>query len=257
MQFLNTVTPVWFANAAVKQTTGAAILPWWFWLAAALIIIALILLCIFVKPFAAFALWILKGAWWLVRHLAIALWWIISAPFRLIIWAVKRHKKNKEENGDDPKPRKQDKTGRIYKTTDGYLSGRSDIKKPRNIAAIEQRADDGALAVVKIYSLNGKEKKSKKGKNYIPDLVLSPKEHAALKEDSIVGRQVIVGIKQGNGNPPKSILPRELQATNDKLTKKELKKIQAEVHNDTPEHRETFKEKMKSWRNHFKGKKKK
>ena len=253
MQFLNTVTPVWFANAAVKQTTGAAILPWWFWLAAALVVIALILLCIFVKPFASFVFWLLKGLWWLVKRVAVLIWLMISAPFRLIARAVKRRREEKD-NAPDPKP---DKTGRIYKTTDGYLSGRSDIKKPRNIAAIEQRADDGALAVVKIYSLNGKEKKSKKGKNYIPDLVLSPKEHAALKEDSIVGRQVIVGIKQGNGKPPKSILPRELQATNDKLTKKELKKIQAEVHNDTPEHRETFKEKMKSWRNHFKGKKKK
>ncbi len=252
MQFLNTVTPVWFANAAVKQTTGAAILPWWFWLAAALVIIALILLCIFVKPFAAFALWILKGAWWLVKRLAVLIWRIITAPFRLIVWAVKRHRKKKDAA---PEP-KADKTGRIYKTTDGYLSGRSDIKKPRNIAAIEQRADDGALAVVKIYSLNGKEKKSKKGKNYIPDLVLSPKEHAALKEDSIVGRQVIVGVKQGNGKPPKSILPRELQATNDKLTKKELKKVKAEVQNDNPKNRAHHKKKMKSWRHHFKDGKK-
>ena len=41
---------------------------------------------------------------------------------------------------------------KIYKTTDGYLSGRADIKKPRRVAVIHQRKDDGALAVVKIFS---------------------------------------------------------------------------------------------------------
>ena len=196
-------------------------------------------------------LWLLKGVWWLMQRFAVLIWLMISAPFRMIARAVKRRREEKY-NAPDPKP---DKTGRIYKTTDGYLSGRSDIKKPRNIAAIEQRKDDGALAVVKVYSRKGKEQKLKEGKNYIPKLVLKPKKHATLKKDSIVGRQVIVGVKQGNGKPPKSIFPGDLEKTQDKLTKKELKKIQAEVHNDTRKHRKTYKKKMKAWNKHFKNKK--
>lgn len=50
----------------------------------------------------------------------------------------------------------------IYKTTDGYLSNKPAIKKPRNVAAIEQRKKDGAVAVVKISSKEGKEKRSVK-----------------------------------------------------------------------------------------------
>lgn len=185
-----------------------------------------------------------------MQRFAVLIWLMISAPFRMIARAVKRRREEKD-NAPDPKP---DKTGRIYKTTDGYLSGRSDIKKPRNIAAIEQRKDDGALAVVKVYSRKGKEQKLKEGKNYIPKLVLKPKKHAALKKDSIVGRQVIVGVKQGNGKPPKSIFPGDLEKTQDKLTKKELKKIQAEVQNDNPKNRAHHEAKMKKWRKHFQDK---
>ena len=68
--------------------------------------------------------------------------------------------------------RKKKKTDvkKIYKTTDGIFTGRADIDKPRRVAAIEQRKDDGALAVVKIRS-----RKGKGGKSYITGLVLKPK----------------------------------------------------------------------------------
>ena len=108
--------------------------------------------------------------------------------------------------------------------------------------------------MVKVYSRKGKEQKLKEGKNYIPDLVLKPKKHSALKKDSIVGRQVIVGVKQGNGKPPKSIYPGDLEKTQDKLTDKELKKIQAEVQNDNPKNRAHPEDKMKTWRKHFQDK---
>ena len=235
---------------------------WWVYLIVALVVLILLPTILgffipavgkFLKSIGKALLWLVKGVWWLMRRVAVLIWRIMSAPFRLIVRAVKRRREEKD-NAPDPTQGKRDKTGRIYKTTDGYLSGRSDIKKPRNIAAIEQRKDDGALAVVKVYSRKGKEQKLKEGKNYIPKLVLKPKKHAALKKDSIVGRQVIVGVKQGNGKPPKSIFPGDLEKTQDKLTKKELKKIQAEVQNDNPKNRAHHEAKMKKWRKHFQDK---
>ena len=84
---------------------------------------------------------------------------------------------------------------KIYKTTDGYLSGRADIKKPRRVAVIDQRKDDGALAVVKIYS-----QKDKQGKAFLKRPVLKPKKHPSLSEPSIVGKKVIVQRFSVSGN---------------------------------------------------------
>lgn len=136
----------------------------------------------------------------------------------------------------------------IYKTTDGYLSNKPAIKKPRNVAAIEQRKKDGAVAVVKISSKEGKEKKV--GKTFIPKVELTPDKHPALTETSIVSRQVIVGIKDGETYKP--IYTAELSETGDKLTRKELRRIRKEVSNYLPEHRKTHKRKMKRWRKGFK-----
>lgn len=254
-RLFNTFEKIW--NALKCFFTGKS--TWWVYLIVVIAVLILLPTILgffipavgkFLKSIGKALLWLVKGVWWLMRRVAVLIWLMISAPFRMIARAVKRRREEKY-NAPDPKP---DKTGRIYKTTDGYLSGRSDIKKPRNIAAIEQRKDDGALAVVKVYSRKGKEQKLKEGKNYIPKLVLKPKKHAALKKDSIVGRQVIVGVKQGNGKPPKSIFPGDLEKTQDKLTKKELKKIQAEVQNDNPKNRAHHEAKMKKWRKHFQDK---
>lgn len=136
----------------------------------------------------------------------------------------------------------------IYKTTDGYLSNKPAIKKPRNVAAIEQRKTDGAVAVVKISSKEGKEQKV--GKTFIPKVELTPDKHPALNKTSIVSRQVIVGVKDGDTFKP--ILTRDLKSTGDKLTRKELKAIRKAVNNDTKQHRKTYKKKLKKWRNGFK-----
>lgn len=136
----------------------------------------------------------------------------------------------------------------IYKTTDGYLSNKPAIKKPRNVAAIEQRKKDGAVAVVKISSKEGKEKKV--GKTFIPKVELTPDKHPALTKTSIVSRQVIVGVKDGDTFKP--ILTRDLKNTGDKLTRKELKAIRKAVQNDTKQHRRTYKKKIKKWRKGFK-----
>lgn len=143
--------------------------------------------------------------------------------------------------------------GKIYKTTDGFIGGKPQIKKPRNVAVISQRKDDNAVAVVKIYSKKGKEEKQKEGKTYIPDLILSPKKHKSLTEDSIVGREVFFGAK----NQDKQYYyfrENDFEATNDKLTKSELNSIKKGVHNDSSQHRKTYERKLNNWQEHFKNK---
>lgn len=144
--------------------------------------------------------------------------------------------------------KKESTVRKIFKTTDGNLGGKPKIKKPRNVAAVDQRKIDGAVAVVKISSKSGKEEKI--GKTFIPNLDLSPNEHPALTEPSIVGRQVIIGIKDGESFKP--IYTSDLTKTGDKLSRRELRAIRKAVHNDTKQHRKTYKKKMKKWRKGFK-----
>ena len=131
---------------------------------------------------------------------------------------------------------------KIYKTTDGLFNSRPEIKKPRRVAAIDQRRDDGALAVVKIFS-----KKDKSGKYIIDKLVLTPNKHSSLTEDSVVGNQVIFGIK--DGDTYRAILSSDMTDTGDRLTHKEQRKVKKGVANDTPQHRKTYRKKRKRWRN--------
>lgn len=129
---------------------------------------------------------------------------------------------------------------KIYKTTDGLFMGRTDITKPRRVAAIEQRKDDGALAVVKIYS-----KKGRDGKLYIDKLVLKPEDHGSLTEDSIVGSKLLVGIKTKteSGEEYKPLFERDFTETGDRLTKKEHKAIKKGIRNKWT---------AKKWKKHFK-----
>lgn len=66
----------------------------------------------------------------------------------------------KPASNNTSKPAKPKKNkpavGNIYKTTDGYFNNKENVKKTRRVAVIDQRKDDGALAVVKIYGKNGK-----------------------------------------------------------------------------------------------------
>ena len=142
------------------------------------------------------------------------------------------------------KPKKQKKAVKqIYSTTDGFLGNKPQIKKPRKVAAIEQRPSDGAVALVKISSKDGKE--AKIGKDFIPNLELTPAAHTSLTKTSIVSRQVIFGIKDGDTFKPIHI--RDLSETGDKLTRKELRKIRKEVQNYKKQHRKTYKKKRRKW----------
>lgn len=135
---------------------------------------------------------------------------------------------------------------KIYKTTDGYLAGNERSNKPRRVAVVKQRKDDGAMAVVKIYS-----KKDKSGKMYVDKLVLKPENHSSLTEDSIVGRRVYVGTKNKEGKYI-PIFDRDLKATDDKLTKKEHRTVMKQAGGETKQNRKTNKKKLKAWKKHFK-----
>ena len=45
---------------------------------------------------------------------------------------------------------------KLYLTTDGFFTNRPDIRKERMVAEVLRRNSDGAIAVVKIYSKDGK-----------------------------------------------------------------------------------------------------
>ena len=138
--------------------------------------------------------------------------------------------------------RKSD-VGKIYKTTDGYFFGRSDIKKPRHIAVIHQRKDK-AVAVVKLYG-----KKEKKGKSYIKNIVLNPKKHKALKEDTIVGNSIILGKKINKKKMP--LYTNEFKYVQDKLSFSEYLNIRLKVNADTQQHKKTRNDTLKKWKNFF------
>ena len=161
--------------------------------------------------------------------------------------ADKRKTPPKEPAGK--KPKKGSDVKKIYKTTDGMLTNRLDIDKPRRVAAIDQRKDDGALAVVKIRS-----RKGKGGKPYIKEVVLKPENHISLTEESIVEKRVYIGVKieTENGTTFKPIFRRDLTDTGDRLTNAEYRKVKKGVFGETKQHKKTHKRKMKRWHKHFK-----
>ena len=87
--------------------------------------------------------------------------------------------------------------GKIMKTTDGFLGNRSNIKKPRRVAVIEQREDDGAVAIVRIFKKKGK--RADDPHAYVQELTLLPQDHTSLTEESIVEAKVILGVNTAQG----------------------------------------------------------
>lgn len=151
----------------------------------------------------------------------------------------------------EKRPRKKGDVRKIYKTTDGYFTQNSNIRKKRRVAVVDQRKKDGALAVTKIYSKEGKS-----GKAYVENVVLKPEKHSSLTKDSIVGSQVIIGTK-GKDKKFNAIYKGDLDPTGDELTKKEHRAVKKAVHSDTKEHRETYEKKMQKWhKQNFNGSKK-
>lgn len=155
-------------------------------------------------------------------------------------------KKSTGKKESKSKGRKKSDVRKIYKTTDGYFTENPKIKKPRRVAVVKQRTDDGALAVCKIYS-----KEEKEGTRFVQNLTLSPKKHKSLTEDSIVGGNVIVGTK-GKDKTYKPIQSRDLSPTRDKLTKKEHRRIMENLGGGIEKYKKTNEKLLEDWENHFK-----
>ena len=151
----------------------------------------------------------------------------------------------KKKSGTKQKKQKSD-VRKIYKTTDGYFTRSDKNTKPRRVAVVKQRKDDGAMAVVKIYS-----KKDKSGKAYVEKLVLKPENHSSLTEDSIVGRRVYVGTKNKSGEYT-PIFKGDLQETDDKLTRREHCIVMRQAGGATKQNRKTLKKTLGAWKKHFK-----
>lgn len=151
----------------------------------------------------------------------------------------------KRKEKKKPQVKKKPDVKKIYKTTDGYFTGNKEITKPRRVAVIDQRKDDGALSVVKIYS-----KKNKQGKMYMEGVTLSPQKHNSLTEASIVGNQVHIGVKNGKNYLP--IYSRDFTESQDRLTKKEHRTIKRKAGGKNRKNRKTTKKKLKKWKKHFK-----
>lgn len=136
--------------------------------------------------------------------------------------------------------------GKFYKTTDGFFNNRNDITKPRTIVVVDQRIDDQAIAVSKVYS-----KKNRSGNAYIPDLVLHPEDHPSLTEDSIVGKSVHVAVKLGEDDY-KAFSSRDFEPLDDKLSNEEMKKVKKGIGGTNKKNKKTTKRKLKNWKKHFK-----
>ncbi len=148
------------------------------------------------------------------------------------------------------KKKRKSAVGKIYKTTDGFLSDNPKNRKKRNVVAVEQRKLDGAIAVCKVF---GKDEK-KTGDFYVDNLTLSPKDHPALTKDSLVERRVTWGVKR-NGKH-KAIFIRELKDTNDKLTKREFQLVKRQAGGKTSKHKQTYRNTRRKWKSGFNKKKK-
>ena len=135
---------------------------------------------------------------------------------------------------------------KIMKTTDGYFTKNYKIKKPRTVAVVMQRKDDGALAVVKIHSAEGKGRE-----HFMEGIVLKADKHTALTEDSVVGKHIIVGTKDAN-KKFSPIYARDLVDTQDKITSKERRKILKGVGGKDKKHHKSEMEKVKRWKKRFK-----
>ena len=138
---------------------------------------------------------------------------------------------------------------KIYKTTDGYFTNNPSSKKPRRVAVIKQRKDDGALVVCKIFKAKGKNQESSR---FVQKLTLSPKKHKSLTEDSIVESVPRMGVKDKRKNEFKIIQTRDFEPTGDKLTKKEHQAIINGLGGGNKKFEATHKESIKRWENHFK-----
>ncbi len=171
---------------------------------------------------------------------------VVVALFFIVLLCLPNKNKGKKPTSKKG-GRKPKEVGKIYKTTDGYLSDNPTNKKKRNVVVVEQRKKDGAVAVSKIRS-----KKGNNGKNYVDGLTLSPTEHKGITKPSVVETRVIFGVKRKGEHTP--ILRKDLTATKDKLTRREMRKVNKQKGGKTKQNKQTYRNTRRKWKNGFKKK---
>ncbi len=87
--------------------------------------------------------------------------------------------------------RKKPITGRILKTTDGKLRGKSHIRKPRLVVVVYKR-DDGCIAVCKLFGSD-----SRNGERN--GIRIKPTRRNGLTKESIVEPRILTGFKKPDG----------------------------------------------------------
>lgn len=143
--------------------------------------------------------------------------------------------------------RKKD-LGKIYTTTDGYFADNKRNKKKRHVVVVDQRKD-GALAVSKLHT----QKEGRKG--CIDNLVLSPRRHKALKENTVVEKRVIHGVKRDGNYKP--ILRKELTGTKSRLGIFEFLRVKKGVGGSNRKDKRQYKNTRRKWHNYFGNRKRK
>lgn len=142
--------------------------------------------------------------------------------------------------------KKVSKERKIMETTDGYFTQNDKITKKRLVVIVKQRKRDGALAVAKIHTPEGKNPD-----NFVQGVVLKANEHSSLKQDSVVNKHVVVGTK-GADKTYKPIYYRDFTDTGDKVTKNDQRKILKGAGGKNKQHQKTEKTKIKRWQKGFK-----
>lgn len=140
--------------------------------------------------------------------------------------------------------RKKNYKGKILKTSDGYLRGSILKYKNRLIVVINQRKD-GAIAVSKIHSIEGKN-----SKDLLDKVVLKPSKHKSLTKDSSIETHVIWGRKVNEKYVPFNI--DNFLDTKDRLSNFELLKLELNRKTKNRKNYKTYKRTKKKWNNHFK-----
>lgn len=139
--------------------------------------------------------------------------------------------------------RRKKYVGKILKTSDGFLRGKIIKYKNRLVVVIAQRKD-GAIAVSKIHALQGKNTK-----DLLNKVVLKPRKHKSLNEDSAVDTSVIWGRSLSN-NYGAFYIDNFLD-TNDRLSNFELLRLSLNRRFKNKKHFITYKKTKKKWLNFF------
>lgn len=145
---------------------------------------------------------------------------------------MQKKKKRKEVK----KMKRKNHVREIVRTTDGYLSGKSENKKPRYGVILYQR-DDNCLIISKIMS------KKRKSTNRV---AIKPSKNNGLKTESLIDYKLYTGRKNNHGKYS-GFKIRDFQKTGYRIGLLDLLKTRFAILKDP-----TRRKIVKSWKRHYK-----